>query len=84
MNIDPGLLEKVKKDNAEFCKLYEEHTVLKSRVDKFNKTKLITPEQEIENKKCQKEKLNLKDKMEEILSNYNSWIVRWISNLQLL
>jgi uncharacterized protein YdcH (DUF465 family) len=46
--------------------------VLKSRVDKFNKTKLISPEQEIENKKCQKEKLNLKDKMEEILSNYNS------------
>ena len=49
MNIDPDLLEKVKKDNAEFYKLYEEHTVLKSRVDKFNKTKLITPEQEIEN-----------------------------------
>ena len=72
MNIDPDLLEKVKGKNVEFCKLYEERAMLKSKVDKFNQMKIITPKEETENKKYQKQKLNLKDKMEKILGDYNS------------
>ena len=70
MNINPDLLEKVSKENREFRELYEEHTTLKHKVEALNKKKLITPEQELEKKKHQKQKLSLKDRMEKILSLY--------------
>ena len=74
MNINPELLEKVQKENEEFRGLYEKHTSLKQKVEAFNKMKIITPEQELEKKINQKEKLNLKDRMEKILSEYESSI----------
>ena len=72
MDINADLLEKVQKENEEFRGLYKEHTTLKQKVEEFNKMKLITPQQEIEKKKHQKQKLSLKDRMEEILSKYQS------------
>jgi len=72
MDINADLLEKVQKENEEFRGLYKEHTTLKQKVEEFNKLKLITPQQEIEKKKHQKQKLSLKDRMEEILSDYQS------------
>ncbi len=74
MDINPALLEKVKQENSEFRDLYEKHTTLKLKVDEFNKMKLITPEQELEKKKHQKQKLSLKDRMEKILSLYKETI----------
>ena len=74
MDINADLLEKVQKENEEFRGLYKEHTTLKQKVEEFNKMKLITPQQEIEKKKHQKQKLSLKDRMEEILSKYQSSI----------
>ena len=70
MDINPVLLEKVSKENIEFRQLYQEHNTLKHKVESFNKKKLITPEQELEKKKHQKQKLSLKDRMEKILSLY--------------
>ncbi len=70
MDINPALLEKLKQENPEFRELYEEHTLLKIKVDALNKAKIITPEQEVEKKKHQKQKLSLKDRMEQILSLY--------------
>ena len=70
MEINSNLLEKVRQENTEFRDLHEEHTNLKLKVKALNKTKLITPEQEVVKKKHQKLKLNLKDRMERILSNY--------------
>ena len=70
MEINSNLLEKVRQENTEFRDLHEEHTTLKLKVKALNKTKLITPEQEVEKKKHQKQKLNLKDRMEKILSHY--------------
>ncbi|MBT3515501.1 MAG: DUF465 domain-containing protein [Nitrospina sp.] len=70
MEINSNLLEKVRPENTEFRELHEEHTTLKLKVEALNKTKLITPEQEVEKKKHQKLKLNLKDRMEKILSHY--------------
>ncbi len=74
MDINPDLLEKIKKENEEFRGLYEEHSSLKQKVEAFNKMKLITPEQEVENKKYQKQKLSLKDRMVQILSDYEAKI----------
>ena len=70
MEINSNLLEKVRQENTEFRELHDEHTTLKLKVEALNKTKLITPEQEVEKKKHQKQKLNLKDRMEKILSHY--------------
>ena len=70
MDINPNLFEKVRQENTEFRELHEEHTTLKLKVEALNKTKLITPEQEVEKKKHQKQKLSLKDRMEKILSLY--------------
>ena len=72
MNINPDLLEKVQKENIEFRGLYQEHTSLKKKVEALNKTKILTPEQEVEKKKNQKQKLSLKDRIEKILSEYQS------------
>jgi hypothetical protein len=72
MDINQILLEKVQKENQEFAGLYKEHATLKQKVEEFNKMKIITPQQEIEKKKHQKQKLSLKDRMEEILSKYQS------------
>ncbi len=72
MNINPDLLEKVQKENREFRGLYQEHTSLKKKVEALNKTKILTPEQEIEKKKHQKQKLSLKDRMEKILSDFET------------
>ena len=70
MEINSNLLEKVRQENTEFRELHEKYTTLKLKVEALNKTKLITPEQEVEKKKHQKLKLNLKDRMEKILSHY--------------
>ena len=72
MDINADLLEKVQKENDEFRGLFKEHTTLKQKVEEFNKMKIITPQQEIEKKKHQKQKLSLKDRMEKILSEYQS------------
>ena len=74
MEINSNLLEKVRQENTEFRELHDEHTTLKLKVEALNKTKLITPEQEVEKKKHQKQKLNLKDRMEKILSHYQDAI----------
>jgi uncharacterized protein YdcH (DUF465 family) len=74
MNINADLLEKVQKENREFRGLYQEHTTLKNKVEALNKKKILTPEQEVEKKKHQKQKLSLKDRMEKILSGYESSI----------
>jgi len=70
MDINPDLLEKVKKESKEFRGLYQEHASLKNKVEALNKKKILTPDQEVEKKKHQKQKLSLKDRMEKILNEY--------------
>lgn len=72
MEIDSGLVEKMKKENLEFKKLYEEHTLLKHKVEELNKMKFLTVEQETEKKNHQKKKLIMKDKLEKIVLEYQS------------
>ncbi len=72
MEINEDLLQKVLADNSEFKKLYDEHTDLKNKVEELNKLKFLTPEQEVEKKQHQKQKLKAKDRLEEILQEYQS------------
>jgi hypothetical protein len=70
MEIDPTLLEKVQGENEEFKKLYQEHLDLKHRVEELNKMNFLSPEQELEKKTVQKQKLKGKDRMSQILEQY--------------
>ena len=72
MEIEKDLLEKVKSENQEFKKLFDEHTELKVRVEELYKLKFLTSEEEMEKKKIQVHKLHLKDKLEEMLSQYQA------------
>jgi len=70
MDIDDNLLQKLRTDNEEFKKLHDQHLELKSKVDELSKLKFMSPEQEIEKKNHQKEKLILKDRLGKIVSQY--------------
>ena len=72
MEIDPTLLEKVQGESEEFKKLYQEHLGLKIRVEELNKMKFLTPEQELEKKTVQKQKLKGKDRMSQIVEQYQA------------
>ncbi|MCH8209366.1 MAG: DUF465 domain-containing protein [Nitrospinae bacterium] len=72
MEVDQGLLEKAKKDNPEFKKLFDEHLELKNKVDDLNKLKYLSAEQEIEKKTIKKQKLRYKDRMDQIISEYKT------------
>jgi len=72
MEINPQLLDKIQNDNEEFKKLYAEHNLLKQKVGELNKLKFLSGDQEVEKKKHQKEKLKTKDRLEQIISEYES------------
>ena len=72
MEINGELLEKIINDNDEFKKLYGAHSNLKNKVEGLNKMKFLTPEQELEKKQHQKQKLKLKDRLEEIVKEYET------------
>ena len=72
MEIDPTLLEKVQGENEEFKKLYQEHLELKHRVEELNKMSFLSPEQELEKKTVQKQKLKGKDRMIQIIEQYQA------------
>jgi uncharacterized protein YdcH (DUF465 family) len=72
MEIDPTLLEKVQGENEEFKKLYQEHLDLKHRVEELNKMNFLSPEQELEKKTVQKQKLRGKDRMIEIIEQFQA------------
>ncbi len=72
MEIDPTLLEKVQGENEEFKKLYQEHLDLKNRVVELNKMNFLSPELELEKKTVQKQKLKGKDRMTQIIEQYQA------------
>ena len=72
MEIDPMLLEKIQSQNEEFKKLYEEHGKLKHRVEELNGLKFLSPEQEVEKKTIQKQKLQMKDRLSQIIDQYQA------------
>ena len=68
MEIKKETLKKTLNSNINFERLHDEHSELKLKIENLNKIKFPTTHEEIEKKQHQKQKLILKDKMEEILS----------------
>lgn len=70
------IIEILKKENEEFRKLYEEHRRLDNILNEINKKPYLTPDEEIEKKRMQKEKLYKKDKMAEMIRQYKSKLTK--------
>jgi uncharacterized protein YdcH (DUF465 family) len=68
--IDVSLIEQVKRDNAEFRRLLEEHEQYEQQLVVYNDLRFMTSAQEVERKRLQKLKLQGKDRMLVILHQY--------------
>lgn len=67
---DAEISEILKGQNEEYKKLYTEHKRLERNLAEINKSRYLTPEQEMERKKIQKQKLRKKDNMAELIRGY--------------
>jgi hypothetical protein len=70
--IDEALLGRIKQENAEFCRLLEEHQQYEIQLASYNDLRFLTSEQELERKRLQKLKLQGKDRMFVILRQYQA------------
>jgi uncharacterized protein YdcH (DUF465 family) len=68
--IDEALIERARQENAEFCDLLEEHQKYEAQLALYNTLRFLTSDQEVERKRLQKLKLQGKDRMIAILSQY--------------
>ncbi len=68
------IVEFLKKENEEFRKLSEEHRNLDEFLVEIDSKRYLTPEEEIERKNIQKQKLIKKDRMAELVRDYKKII----------
>ncbi len=64
------IVEFLKKENEEFRRLSEEHRNLDQLLIEIDSKRYLSPEEEYERKKLQKQKLLRKDKMAAIVREY--------------
>ena len=64
------IIERLKKENEEFRKVLEEHHGLDATLAEIDRKVYLTPEEEVERKKLQKQKLAKKDKMAEYIRDF--------------
>jgi uncharacterized protein YdcH (DUF465 family) len=64
------IVEFLKKENEEFRKLSEEHRDLDGLLLEIDGKRYLTPEEELERKRLQKQKLLKKDRMAELVRQY--------------
>ena len=64
------IIERLKQENGDFRKLYDEHHHLDAQIMEVDRKVYLTPEEDLERKKMSKQKLHLKDKMAEMVREY--------------
>jgi len=64
------IIEKLLEENEEFRKVSEEHHKLDDLLTEIDKKVYLTPEEEVERKKLQKQKLLKKDRMAEMIRDF--------------
>ncbi|MDA8083741.1 MAG: DUF465 domain-containing protein [Nitrospiraceae bacterium] len=64
------IIEALKQENEDFRKLYEEHHALDGQLADIDRKVYLTPEEEVERKKLQKQKLAKKDKIADMVRDY--------------
>lgn len=69
------IVEKLLKENQEFRKISEEHHSLDVQLIEIDKKVYLTPEEELERKKMQKQKLLKKDLMAEMIREFKQAVL---------
>ncbi|MCI0469494.1 MAG: DUF465 domain-containing protein [Nitrospirae bacterium] len=64
------IVETLKKENEEFKNLYQQHRDMDGHLAELDKKVYLTPEEDMERKRLQKEKLNKKDRLAEFIREY--------------
>ncbi len=64
------VVESLRENNEEFRKLLEEHHQLEGLLAEIDKKVYLTPEEEVERKRIQKQKLIKKDRMAELIRDF--------------
>ncbi|MEW6163038.1 MAG: DUF465 domain-containing protein [Nitrospirota bacterium] len=64
------VVELLKKESEEFRRLTEEHRNLEGLLAKIDSKRYLTPDEEFERKRIQKQKLLKKDRMAELIREY--------------
>jgi uncharacterized protein YdcH (DUF465 family) len=67
---EEALIRSLINNNSELRQYYEEHVELKQRLEELRQKLYLTEEEQIEQKRIQKQKLAGKDRMMEILARY--------------
>jgi len=68
--IDTALIERAQRESEEFCRLLDEHQQYEAELADYDALAYLNETQEVERKRLQKLKLQGKDRMMEILSQY--------------
>jgi uncharacterized protein YdcH (DUF465 family) len=69
---DEAIINTLRTENEEFRKIEEEHKKLKHALEEMNKKKHLTTDEEVEKKRIQKQKLQYKDRMAELVRTRKS------------
>lgn len=64
--------EILKNENEEFVRIYRKHRELDEKIAALEERRYLTPEEEIQEKTMKKDKLRLKDKMAEMIKEYQA------------
>ncbi len=64
------VVESLRENNEEFRKLLEEHHQLEGMLAEMDRKVYLTPEEEVERKRIQKQKLIKKDRMAELIRDF--------------
>ncbi len=67
---DAEVIDILRSENEEYKKLEGEHHRLNDYLDEMSKKKYLSSEEEIEKKKLQKQKLQFKDRLAQIIREY--------------
>jgi uncharacterized protein len=67
---EEALIRSLLNTNSELRRHYEEHVELKQRLEELRQKHYLTEEEEVEQKRIQKQKLAGKDRIMEILARY--------------
>jgi uncharacterized protein YdcH (DUF465 family) len=68
---DADIISMLRIESDEFRKIEEDHRQLDKDLDEMNKKKYLTPDEEVEKKRMQKQKLQYKDRMAQLIREHS-------------
>jgi len=69
------LIEKLKKQDQRFAEMVERHRTLGKRLDELKSKSYLSAEEEAEEQRLKREKLKLRDRIEETLRNHKNTVL---------